>query len=84
MLIDNQGHFRLHIHLLMNGAVADNEAAVKEYTEVVTKIHLEDIPVCAGVWKGVNSRFYKQGRLSHLEECNWQFHNYLGKKFGGD
>ncbi len=56
------------------------ESAVKEYTEIVTRIHLEDIPRCQGVWKGVNSRFYQQGRLSHLEECNWQFHNYLADR----
>ncbi|MEE8046251.1 MAG: SRPBCC family protein [Dehalococcoidia bacterium] len=80
MLIDDQGNFRLHIHLLVSPAMASDEVAVKEYTEIVTRIHLEDIPRCQGVWKGVNSRFYQQGRLSHLEECNWQFHHYLADR----
>ncbi|MCZ6617229.1 MAG: aromatic ring-hydroxylating dioxygenase subunit alpha, partial [Gammaproteobacteria bacterium] len=53
MLIDDQGHFRLHIHLLANEAMANDEVAIKEYTELVTRIHLEDIPRCEGVWKGV-------------------------------
>ncbi|MFT7245614.1 MAG: nitrite reductase/ring-hydroxylating ferredoxin subunit [Candidatus Azotimanducaceae bacterium] len=70
--------FELKIHILVHESIADDADAIDSIVASTTAIHLEDIPMCEGVWKGVNSNFYKQGRLSHLEECLWQFYRYLG------
>lgn len=75
--IDSPDHFELKIHVLVPPAMAKQAEAVEEIVAGITAVHLEDIPVCEGVWKGVNSRFYQPGRLSHLEECLWQFYRYL-------
>jgi phenylpropionate dioxygenase-like ring-hydroxylating dioxygenase large terminal subunit len=80
MLINDHGSFELRIHLLVTEAMAEDPSAVQAFTETLTQIHLEDIPMCEGVWKGVNSQFYQPGRLSHLEACNWQFHRYLKER----
>jgi phenylpropionate dioxygenase-like ring-hydroxylating dioxygenase large terminal subunit len=82
MDIDSYDRFQLKIHLL----AAPELAASEEYRETaratLTAIHLEDIPLCEGVWKGVNSRFHRAGRLSHLEAANWTFYNYLRDQLG--
>lgn len=69
--------FELKVHILVHESIADNPDAVEAIVASTTAIHLEDIPMCEGVWKGVNSHFYQPGRLSHLEECLWQFYQYL-------
>ncbi len=43
-------------------------------------VHQEDIAVCEGVWKGLRSRYYTDGRRSHLEEAIWRFHNFLRER----
>lgn len=80
--IDGPAHFELKVHVLVPPAVAEIDEAVQEIVAGITAIHMEDIPVCEGVWKGVNSRFYQPGRLSHLEECLWQFYRYLEQRTG--
>jgi len=75
--IKGRGLFELKIHILVHQSIAENVDAIEAITASTTAIHLEDIPMCEGVWKGVNSHFYKPGRLSHLEECLWQFYRYL-------
>lgn len=82
MDIQSKDHFELKIHVMVHESIADNPGAIAEIVASTTAIHLEDIPVCEGVWKGVNSRFYKPGRLSHLEACLWQFYRYLDQRMG--
>lgn len=82
--IKNLGFFELKVHILVHESVADDADVVEAIVASTTAIHLEDIPMCEGVWKGVNSRFYEPGRLSHLEECLWQFHRYLANSTGQD
>ena len=74
--------FDLKIHILVPPALAKQKEVVEQIVAASTAIHLEDIPVCEGVWKGVNSRFYQPGRLSHLEACLWQFYGYLESQMG--
>jgi phenylpropionate dioxygenase-like ring-hydroxylating dioxygenase large terminal subunit len=74
--------FTLDIHLMAHRPVADDPAFVAQYAELVTAIHLEDIPMCEGVWKGLGSRFARTGRLSHLEEANFKFHRWLRERLG--
>lgn len=42
-------------------------------------VHQEDIAVCEGVWKGLRSRYYPDGRRSP-EEAIWRFHNFLRER----
>lgn len=78
--LDDHEHFRLDIHILADENLASEPALVEDLVDTFRTIHIEDIAVCRAVWKGLNSRFYQPGRLSHLEECVWQFHNYVRKK----
>ena len=82
MHIDSYDHFRLDIHLLMREQEAASPEAVQDFVDSMNVIHNEDIPVCEGVWTGVNSTMHTQGRLSHLEACNWNFYDYLRGKMG--
>ena len=72
--------FTLDIHLLAPPALADDADFVAGYAEIANAIHLEDIPMCEGVWKGLNSGYARIGRLSHLEATNWRFHRYLAER----
>lgn len=74
--------FTLNIHLMAQPEFAADAAFARETTALATAIHLEDIPMCEGVWKGVNSRYAKVGRLSHLEGANWKFYRYLQECLG--
>ena len=78
--LEDYQHFRLDIHILADQNQAKDAALVEELVATFRAIHLEDISICKAVWKGLNSRFYQPGRLSHLETCLWQFQNYLRKK----
>ncbi|TDJ39746.1 MAG: aromatic ring-hydroxylating dioxygenase subunit alpha [Gammaproteobacteria bacterium] len=84
MDIDAHDRFQLKIHLLASPELAANEEYRQTMHATLMAIHLEDIPLCEGVWKGVNSRFHREGRLSHLEAANWRFYNYLRDRLGAD
>jgi phenylpropionate dioxygenase-like ring-hydroxylating dioxygenase large terminal subunit len=74
--------FTLRIHLLTSPAFAAIPEAVAALSAQVTAIHLEDIPVCEGVQKGVTSLLYQPGPLSHLEATLWRFHAFLRRAMG--
>ena len=78
--LDDHQHFRLDIHILADENMASEPAQVDALVDTFKSIHGEDIAICQAVWKGLNSRFHQPGRLSHLEECIWQFQNYLHNK----
>lgn len=80
MEIDSHDRFLLKIHNLMPEELAANEEVVEMSRATLQAIHLEDISMCEGVWKGVQSTLYEPGRLSELEACNWYFHRYLKSK----
>jgi phenylpropionate dioxygenase-like ring-hydroxylating dioxygenase large terminal subunit len=80
MHIGHHDHFDLSIHLLAHDALASDEDFVKDSEQMIRAVHEEDIAVCEGVWKGIQSRYYTEGRLSHLEEANWRFHNFLRER----
>ena len=82
MDIASYDRFQLKIHLLAAPELAASEEYRQTMRATLTAIHLEDIPLCEGVWKGVNSRFHRDGRLSHLEAANWTFYNYLRDRLG--
>jgi phenylpropionate dioxygenase-like ring-hydroxylating dioxygenase large terminal subunit len=69
--------FRLNIHLLAPPDFAAVPAMVEAFRGQVNAIHLEDIPACEGVQKGVTSPHYQPGPLSHLEAALWRFHRHL-------
>ena len=75
--------FRLRIHLLTSEAFAAVPEFVEGYREAVMAVHLEDIPVCEGVQRGVLSPFYQPGPLSHLEASAWRFHRFLKRQLCG-
>ena len=76
-----QERFLLRIHLLMTPAQAAVSALVTRIAEIVRAIHIEDIAVCSGVQRGLNSPLYRSGPLSHLEGCLWHFHRFLQRCF---
>ncbi len=80
MDIHNHERFLLKIHMLMKEEMANNPEVVEMSKATIQAIHAEDIPMCEGVWKGVQSTLYQPGRLSELEACNWEFHHYLKSK----
>jgi len=71
------GGFRLRVHLLTPPEFAAVPEYVESFRAQVTAIHLEDIPACEGVQKGVASALYRPGPLSHLEACLLRFHAHL-------
>jgi phenylpropionate dioxygenase-like ring-hydroxylating dioxygenase large terminal subunit len=83
MDLHGHDHFTLDIHLLAPPALAEDADFVAGYADIANAIHLEDIPMCEGVWKGLNSAYARIGRLSHLEAANWRFHRYLAERLAG-
>ncbi len=83
MQIDRHDHFQLRIHLLAAPEIAENEAAVKGFLEVATKVHLEDIEVCDAVQRGLRSRLWKPAPLSRHETALTRFHRYLAERTAG-
>jgi len=73
--------FTLRIHLFLPPELATDAGLVELVTENLRTIHMEDIPFCEGVQKGLQSSNYTPGPLSHLEACNWHFHRYLQSRF---
>jgi len=69
----------LNIHTLIPDDLAaapgaDEIAAAVQGT--IEHIHLEDIAVNAGPWRGLNAPLTEQGRLSRLEESIWQINQW--------
>jgi nitrite reductase/ring-hydroxylating ferredoxin subunit len=74
--------FHLSIRVMGHPEWFQNPDDAADMAEIVRAIHLEDIRMCEGVWRGLNSRFARPGRLSHLEESTWRFHEYVRSKIG--
>ncbi len=80
MQIDAHDHFTLRIHLMMPRSLADSPDAIAFAVETTKRVHLEDIPMCDGVQKGLQSRLWRLGRLSRHEKTLWQFHRWLAAR----
>lgn len=55
----------------------DFEGKLEKEVEAGISFHMEDMEVCAATQRGMRSRGYRPGRLSHLEEPIWHFQKYL-------
>jgi len=77
--------FRLRIHpCVPEAALQDAELRrnVDALRGFVDTIHRQDIEACQGVQAGLRSRLAEPGRLSHLERCVWQLHQYVRDRLG--
>ena len=58
----------------------DFEAMKARAVQEAIDFHLEDMEVCAGIQRGLNSACYTPGALSHLEEPILHIHRYLARR----
>ena len=82
MQIDRHDHFHLRIHVLAPAELAKTEGIAKALSDTVMKIHLQDIPPCEAVQRGLASRLWQPGPLNSREACLTRFHNYLADQMG--
>ena len=80
MQIDRYDHIHLRIHSLLPEALAQNEGIVRILGETLRDVHLEDIAVCEGIQKGIQSTTWQPGLLSHQEATMARFHRHLIEK----
>jgi phenylpropionate dioxygenase-like ring-hydroxylating dioxygenase large terminal subunit len=77
---------KLVIHTLLPGEIARSADGADIATLVqstIEHIHLEDIAVNEGPWKGLNAPLTEQGPLSHLEEAIWQMNQWWSQRIQG-
>ena len=82
MQIDRHDHIDLRIHMLLPEPFAGTADVVSEIMKVLTEIHLEDIPVCEGIQRGIQSRVWRPGLLSRQETTLGHFHQFLAERVG--
>ena len=79
--------FRLRIYPCVPEA-ALHEPELRErlagFRDFVDTIHRQDIEACQGVQAGLRSRLAEPGRLSHLERCVFQLHEYVRERLGAE
>lgn len=80
MQIASHERFLLRIHALAAPELAQLEGATERLLEATNAIHLEDIPMCEGVQRGVASRLWEPGVLSVQERTLKRFHSYLAER----
>ena len=73
----SHANFRLRVHFLAPPEVAADPSRASAFRDAFVAIHLEDIPACEGVQRGVTSPLYAPGPLSHLEASLLRFHRFL-------
>lgn len=85
--LEPRGHdaMDLKIHVLLPPAVAEalGEQEKKEIVDLVSVIHLEDIAVNEGPWRGLHGALTRQGRLSTFEKAIWQLNQYWASRLAG-
>lgn len=77
MNIDGPAHIDLRIHVLAPPALLEAEGAVEALCEGQSHVHLEDIPVCEAVQRGIRSRLWQPGPLVEQEAALTRFHRDL-------
>ena len=73
--VDGHDHFHLRTHLLGDPEHVDDpefQAALTGLVDMLTYVHIEDIAVNEGPWKGLHAPTATQGRLAPLEKAIWQ------------
>jgi phenylpropionate dioxygenase-like ring-hydroxylating dioxygenase large terminal subunit len=80
---DSVDRFDLRIHVLLHSEHADNPQLIEASLAGVQAIHSEDIGVCNGVQRGLESRLFRSVGLSKQEECLVAFHRHLAEKMLG-
>ena len=80
MQIDRHDHLHLRIHPLLPPEHASSSGVIEAYTKMLDTIHHEDIPACEGVQRGLQSRLWRPGILSHHEKPLRLFHRYLADR----
>ncbi len=75
----------LKIHVLLPAEVAAvlSDQEKREIGELVSVIHLEDIEVNQGPWRGLHAALTTQGRLSTFEKAIWQLNQYWADRLTG-
>ena len=75
---------RLRIHVLMTPELRDMLTAehLREIRESVRYIHMQDIEVNEGPWRGMHAAMTRQGRLSRFEEAIWQLNQRWADELG--
>jgi phenylpropionate dioxygenase-like ring-hydroxylating dioxygenase large terminal subunit len=58
----------------------DYDKRLKAEVDMLNTFHLEDMEVCTAVQKGMQSKTFQGGRLSHLEKPLWHIQRYLARK----
>lgn len=85
--LEPRGHdaMDLKIHVLLPSAVAValGEKEKREIADLVSVIHLEDIAVNEGPWRGLHGSLTRQGRLSTFEKAIWQLNQYWAHRLAG-
>ena len=61
-------------------AMPDYEQRLASEIAMLKEFHTEDMEVCVAVQRGMNSGYFKGGRLSHLEKPIWFIQRYLARK----
>jgi len=76
--IDSVGRHDLVWRVLFpKAAVADGtEGPLQEFKGFLQPVIQEDVGICTAVGIGTRSRLARAGRLSHMEKCVHQFHNW--------
>ena len=80
MEIDRHDHIHLRIHIMAPPAFKETEGAADALLDIATKVHLEDIPACEAVQRGITSQLWQPGPLSPQEDCLAQFHRHLAAR----
>jgi phenylpropionate dioxygenase-like ring-hydroxylating dioxygenase large terminal subunit len=80
MQIDRHDHIHLRIHILAAPDFAADESRRKLLGEVTRTVHMEDIPACERVQRGLGSRLYEPGPLSRHEGALNRFHRHLAER----
>lgn len=81
-------HDRMHliIHTLLPQTLASGESAgaiAQGLQDLIRAVHLEDIAVNEGPWRGLHAPLASQGRLGPLEEAIWQMNQWWVARLQG-
>ena len=80
------GRIKLHTMLLVPETTTrrdDFSEIMERETQRLLDFHLEDMEACTAVQRGLGSRGWQPGRLSHLEMPVWLFHRYIAARSRG-
>jgi len=56
------------------------QAALARETDMLREFHLQDMEGCTGTQRGIATRAYRRGRLSHLEMPVWLLQRYIAAR----